>query len=125
VKTLEQQNYPVTTIRELQQEQGHLRNGKIAIVNGGYPIFNECDHTTLDMSHTKNGSENYMHTLSIKLQDGQFITINVMKLSGNETNIDMKAYGENEFVKAINFKDGSSQRIEDVGTLALYIGHKN
>lgn len=116
--TLQQQNYTSETVKEVAEIQKHNLNGETAIINGGYPIYNECDHTTLDMSHLKNGTEKYMHTLSIKLDDDTYFTINVMKLMGDETNIDTKFHGKG-VSSLINFKDGKSQPIANTGTVAL------
>lgn len=118
---LEQKSYNEKTVAEVQQEQ----NNKLgAIINGGYPTYNTCDHTTLDMSHLKNGTDKYMHTLSIKLDDDSYVTINVMKLMGDETNIDVGLHGNVGDTRAINFKEGKSETMHGLGTLAIVSSKK-
>jgi hypothetical protein len=120
---LEQKNYSKETILEVINEQtkGIFQQDKPAIINGGYPIFNDFDHTTLDMTQIKNGTDNWGQTLSIKLDEERYVTLSVMKLIGEEICIDVKFHGDKEKfkTKAINFINGNSQSIEDLGTLAL------
>lgn len=85
--------YKVETVRELQKEQAKLGIEK-PIVNGGYPLFNVCEHTTIDMTTIP---KNDMHTLSIKLTDDTYITLCVMPMNnGNYVNIDTKFHSDNE-----------------------------
>lgn len=86
-------SYNVDTVRELRKEQGEL-GLETPIINGGFPTFNTCAHTTIDMSTIPN---NDMHTLSIKLTDDTYITLCVMPMmNGNYVNIDTKFHSENE-----------------------------
>lgn len=86
---LEQKNYKRKTIQQLIYND-------IRIVNGGFPIFNDFNHTTLDMSKLK-GKDRH-HTLSIKIDDERYITFSFMKLDsehigGKMIDIDVKLYG--------------------------------
>lgn len=86
-------SYKVETVRGLQKEQNEL-GIENPIVNGGFPMFNTCAHTTIDMSTIPN---NDMHTLSIKLTDDTYITLCVMPMmDGNYVNIDAKFHSTNE-----------------------------
>lgn len=61
----------------------------------GYPTFNECNHYTVDMSHLKPGTDDWMNTISVKLPNGNFVTFCVMQTSPDETCVDTKFHGEN------------------------------
>lgn len=88
-------SYKTETVREIITEMKGNKYGDKPIINGGYPIFNTCGHTTIDMSNIEN---NDMHTLSIKTGENQYITLCVMPMmNGNYTNIDLKMYAPDDF----------------------------
>lgn len=61
----------------------------------GYPIFNKCNHYTVDMSHLDHKSKDWMNTISIKLPNGNYVTFCVMQTSKDESCIDVKFHGDN------------------------------
>lgn len=71
---------------------------RLAILDGEFPIFNPCGHTTIDMSNIPNNERfGKIHTLSIKLHEDNFITLCVIQNNdGSFTNIDAKFHSKNE-----------------------------
>lgn len=61
----------------------------------GYPIFNKCNHYTVDMSHLDHKSKDWMNTISIKLPNNNYVTFCVMQTSKDESCIDVKFHGDN------------------------------
>lgn len=61
----------------------------------GYPTFNNCNHYIVDMSHLDPKTKDWMNTISIKLPNGNFVTLCVMQTSEDETCIDAKFHGDN------------------------------
>lgn len=61
----------------------------------GYPTFNKCNHYIADMSHLNPKTKDWMNTISIKLPNGNFVTLCVMQPSEDETCIDAKFHGKN------------------------------
>lgn len=123
---LEQQNYNKETIKELQKEQ---KGVDFPIVNGGYPTFNTCAHTTLDMSNAiDHASPDYQQTLSIKLEEDRYVTICVMKLGADSKGkivdserqicLDIKFHGEGK-TRLMTFTNGRSQSLQDFGLLGV------
>lgn len=114
---LEQKNYNKETVKEVQKEQ---RDKVYPIINGGYPTFNTCNHTTLDMSHLTANTDDYQHTLSIKLDDDRYVTVCVMKVNDEvkEICLDIMFHGEGK-TRALSFKEGTSKSIDEVGLLAV------
>ena len=81
----------------------------------GYPLFNGCDHTMVDLSELKFGTDNWMHTLSIKIAEDKYATVCVMKSGSDEDNLDIKVYGEGyNKSRAIGFAPGKHETIEDM-----------
>lgn len=113
---VEQKGYSKEVVKELQVEQ---REANHPIVNGGYPTFNTCAHTTLDLSHLEDGTENWMQTLSIKLPNGTYATVCVMEM-GNQVCMDLKYHGEGK-TRIAEFKNGTSRDMPDCGLVALIL----
>lgn len=88
----------------------------------GYPTFNQCNHYIADMSHLrKQHEEDWMNTLSIKLPNGNFVTMCIMQTCDSETCIDVKFHGENlEKHRVIGFGgEGKDTSIDNKGLYAL------
>lgn len=87
----------------------------------GYPVFNQCNHYVADMSHLRINEEDWMNTLSIKLPNGNFVTMCIMQTCDNETCIDVKFHGENlENHRVIGFGGESKDiSIDNKGLYAL------
>jgi hypothetical protein len=114
---LEQNNYTKATVREVEKMQEGNPN---PIINGGYPIFNICAHTTLDMSHLKAGEDdNWNHTLSIKVDDDRYVTVCVMKSSkmNQEVCVDVEFYSGK--TRVLGMKEGKTDRISDTKLVAV------
>lgn len=113
-----QNNYNAETVKEVKEIQKGEKN---PIINGGFPMFNICDHTTLDMSDIL--ENNGMQTLSIKLNDGAYVTMCFMKCTKGYYNIDVKFHTNDDYeTKAIHFEKSSSNKtinINDLNLLAL------
>jgi hypothetical protein len=82
---------------------------------GEYPMFNECEHTIVDLEHLRSEGEEWMHTFSVKLPNGRFVTMCVMQPSESQSCIDVRFSRDEEKEKtwAVGFKNGSSQNIKD------------
>lgn len=63
--------------------------------NNEYPVFNTCNHYLVDMSHLDPATKDWMNTISIKLPNGNFVTMCVMQTSKDENCIDVKFHGDN------------------------------
>lgn len=96
-----------------KSEQGH----NIVTTAGGfnqYPVFNNCDHYLVDMSDMRSEPDGeWMNTISIKLPNDKYVTVCVMQPSDNQSCLDIRYYGEDLKTRAIGFKDGRSQSIEE------------
>ena len=60
-----------------------------------YPTFNTCNHYLVDMTHLDFKEKDWMNTISIKLPNGNFVTMCVMQTSPDESCIDVKFHGNN------------------------------
>jgi hypothetical protein len=65
------------------------------VKKAGYPIWNDCNHYLVDMSHLVSGTKDYQNTISIKLPNGNYATVCVMQTSQDETCIDCAFHGDN------------------------------
>lgn len=61
----------------------------------GYPVFNECNHYLVDMSHLDPKTKDWLNTISIKLPNNNYVTFCVMQTSNDESCIDVKFHGDN------------------------------
>jgi len=77
-----------------------------------YPTFNNCDHSLIDLSGLAPRTGNSMHTLSVKLPHGKYVTLCVMAPGDEQTCVDVK-YTGTENVRAIGFANGTSKTIEN------------
>ena len=66
----------VLKIYEAREKRSH----DVEYTAEGYPLFNTCDHTLIDLSdiNIDKGEGSKKHTLSIKLSDNQFLSVCVM-----------------------------------------------
>lgn len=72
-------------------------NNSLNLINGEYPTFNRCGHTTIDLSSISKMEDENMHTLSLKLTEDSFLTLCVMPINeGNYLNIDVKLHTSDE-----------------------------
>lgn len=87
----------------------------------GYPIFNKCNHYTVDMSHLDHKSKDWLNTISIKLPNDNYVTFCVMQTSKDESCIDVKFHGDNlKDHRIIGFgKDGDNVIALDKSVYAL------
>lgn len=108
-------SYKKETVDEIVSEMKNNPYGDKPIINGGYPIFNQCGHTTIDMSTLiDENKENDMHTLSIKLADDSYITLCVMPMfEGNYINVDVKMHSNTRKNHAIHFGKIENNRKKD------------
>jgi hypothetical protein len=101
----------------------------VAITPGGnvtgenFPIYNICPHTFVDLSHLQPGTDEWLHTFSIKLPNERHVTLCVMQTAPNEVCVDVQFYkdGERTKAKAIGFADGTSQCIKDMNLYAVVV----
>lgn len=114
-----QNNYNAETVKEVKEIQKGEKNPPI--INGGFPMFNNCDHTTLDMSDIL--ENNGMQTLSIKLNEGAYVTMCFMECTKGYYDIDIKFHTNDDYeTKAIHFEKNSPNKtinINDLNLLAL------
>lgn len=104
---------------ELIKGEGRIKIG------GEYPIYNNFDHTIIDMSNLRSEGSDWGHTLSIKLPNGNFATLCVMQCADDQSCIDARFYGGNiKEHKVLGFREGKSQSIKDQGTYALVLDAK-
>lgn len=106
-------SYSKDVVAEVQSVQ---KGVDFPIINGGFPTFNTCGHTTIDMSNVEKTEPTKMHTLSIKLADDTYLTLCVMPMfDGNYINIDTRFHTENEnrSQKLIHFGVGENGRMND------------
>ncbi len=90
-----------TVTREKAQEEGHA-------------CFNNGLHTIVELDHLEKGS---MHTISIKLPNGQYLTTCIIPFDGDSGTIDFKYHGTGE-QRVIGFRNGKSEEIKaDLYTL--------
>lgn len=87
----------------------------------GFKTFNECPHMCIDLS-----SLDDMKTLTVKLPNEVNLTINMMKLGENETNIDIKSYSTNDVeaktkVIGFNHNGNGADVLKDKALYALVI----
>lgn len=92
---------------KLSKEQGEKLFGE-------YPIFNDCEHTVVDLSHLR-VDEEWMHTLSVKLPNDRYVTLCVMQASDTMTCVDVQYTRDEEKDRtwAVGFKDGQSESMGD------------
>lgn len=93
--------YNKETIKNIQMAKRCEDHPKV----DGYPTFNRCGHTTIDLSHLKSEEDEYQHTLSVKLPNGRFATLCFMQLGDNQICIDTKFHGEGS-TRVMNFAKG-------------------
>ena len=74
----------------------------------GFPLYNSCPHAFIDLSvpaEESTADSDMMHTLSVKLPNGQFVTFTVIsheRIDAGTGTIDMKYHGHGE-TKVIAF----------------------
>jgi hypothetical protein len=102
------------------EQYKHSRDKEVRI--DGYPLFNTCDHHTVDMRHVEGGTEEWQNTVSVLLPNGHAITFCVMDL-GHSINVDTKFYGTGE-TKVLGFKQGETQVFKDMELYALVADKK-
>lgn len=78
-----------------QKQLTFINQSKEQVAQAGYPTFNNCNHYVVDMSHLDSSTEDYMNTISIKLPNGNAITLCVMQTGKEETCIDAAFHGDN------------------------------
>ena len=79
----------------MQNQLYFVNHSKEQAQKVGYPTFNNCNHYLVDMSHLSSRTEDNMNTISIKLPNGNFVTMCVMQTSKDETCIDTSFHGDN------------------------------
>lgn len=117
----------------MNHEQDFVSKKEIELIKEGggfkigdeYPIYNNFDHTIIDMSNLRSTKEDWGHTLSIKLPNGNFVTLCVMQCSDEQSCIDARFYGDNMGNHGVlGFKNGGTKSIYDQGTYALVLNAK-
>jgi hypothetical protein len=116
-----QQTY---TTEEIQS----VREKEYVFSMDGYPLYNDCGHTLLDLSHLKSGTKEYGHTISVKLPHGRYVTFNVQDLPFNEANVDIRVTEDGKLaneaelkVNMLGFKNGGSDCMKDKDLFALHV----
>lgn len=95
--------------------------------HNGYPMFNGCNHTFVDLSHlnpkNSEGEDNHwMHTFSVKLPDGNFVTMCVMQSSISGANVDVQFYKGSKPKKntrVMGMNKGKSDNIYNTSLVAV------
>ncbi|KPV42698.1 hypothetical protein [Alicyclobacillus ferrooxydans] len=86
------------TYAEVKLLKDQQKKTNTPVTNDGYPIFNTCTHTFLDLSHPEEDSttENNMHTLCVHLPNGDYVTFcNIPYRHTNNSDgcVDISYYG--------------------------------
>lgn len=93
----------------------------------GYPLFNKCSHTLVDLSELDPKTEDWMHTFSVKLPNGRFVTLNIQQCSETQSCVDVKFYNEIEEENksyAFRMENGSTKAIEGENGLYAIVSDK-
>lgn len=94
--------------------------------SNGYPSFNECTHYTADMSELGPGLGNWLNTISVKLPNGNSITICIMQTCEKETCVDVKFHGDNiKDTMAIGFGGVKKDSLMKNHNLYAVVAHSN
>ncbi len=86
----------------------------------GYPIYNQCDHTLLDLRNFDPKKE-WMHSISALLPNGRKVAVCIMQSSSTQSCVDVRYYRNEDEEKtwAVGFKKGKSESIGDNNTFAI------
>lgn len=84
----------------------------------GYPMFNDCSHTLIDLSGLREEDNDWMHTLSVKLPDGKFVTMCVMRPDDEHSCVDLRVHGDGEH-RVEGFEGGVSESVDNKGLYSL------
>jgi len=88
----------------------------------GIAVFNGGSHTFIDLSEMKLSEDEGMHTISIKLPNGDFVTTCIVPFftydGGKSGTVDFKYHNEKAQTTVMGFENGTSKVISaDLYTL--------
>lgn len=105
-------------VKKVNSLAGFINKEELDAVETEYPLFNNCDHHTIDMRHVKAHTEEWMNTISVILPNNKSVTLCFMALNENELNIDAKLYGYDR-TKILGFSGAKTEVMKDMNIYAI------
>ena len=106
---------PITSLVESDVRALQKLKMPFRFQGGEFPIFNTCTTTFVDLQNVQDLSkENDLHTISIRLPNGDYLTVALVPYSGENGDgcVDIQYHGDKS-TRVIGFKQGRNASIID------------
>lgn len=104
----------------MQKELTFVKHTPKEAKEKGLPVWNDCNHYEVDMSHLRAKQEDWMNTIVVKLPFGNTLTLCVMQTGGNEVCVDSAFHGDNIEKHRVYAMGGGEERDTNVYNKNIY-----